>query len=108
MIRRPPRSTLFPYTTLFRSFTHEIQISAIVMSSDGINNPDILCMIGASAALRVSDIPFNGPISAVRIGRMEGQLVVNPSLPDEETSDLDLIVAGSANALLMVEGGAKE
>jgi len=65
-------------------------------------------MIGASAALRVSDLPFNGPISAVRMGRIEGQLVVNPSLPDEESSELDLIVAGSAKALLMVEGGAEE
>ena len=94
---------LFP-----EGFTHEVQVSAIVLSSDSVNNPDILCMIGASAALRVSDIPFAGPISAVRIGRLEGQLVVNPSIPDEETSDLDLIVAGSKNALLMVEGGAKE
>ena len=81
---------LFP-----EGFTHEVQISAMVLSSDSVNNPDILCMIGASAALRVSDLPFNGPISAVRIGRLEGQFVVNPSLPDEETSDLDLIVAGS-------------
>src|ERR1017187_3664416 len=94
---------LFP-----EGFTHEVQISAMVLSSDGVNNPDILCMIGASAALRVSDLPFAGPISAVRIGRLEGQLIVNPSLPDEETSDLDLIVAGSRNALLMVEGGANE
>jgi polyribonucleotide nucleotidyltransferase len=94
---------LFP-----EGFTHEVQVSAMVLSSDGVNNPDILCMIGTSAALRVSDLPFAGPISAVRIGRMEGQLVVNPSLPDEETSDLNLIVAGSRDALLMVEGGASE
>jgi polyribonucleotide nucleotidyltransferase len=94
---------LFP-----EGFTHEVQISAMVLSSDSVNNPDILCMIGASAALRVSDLPFNGPISSVRIGRMEGVLVVNPSLPDEETSDLNLIVAGSREALLMVEGGGNE
>ncbi len=94
---------LFP-----EGFTHEVQISAIVLSSDGINNPDILCMIGASAALRVSDLPFNGPISTVRVGRLDGQLIINPSLPDEESSDLDLIVAGSKDALLMVEGGANE
>jgi polyribonucleotide nucleotidyltransferase len=94
---------LFP-----EGFTHEVQISAMVLSSDNVNNPDILCMIGASAALRVSDLPFGGPISSVRIGRLEGQLVVNPSLPDEESSDLDLIVAGSRDALLMVEGGANE
>jgi len=94
---------LFP-----EGFTHEVQISAIVLSSDGINNPDILCMIGASAALRVSDLPFGGPISTVRVGRLEGQLVINPSLPDEEDSDLDMIVSGSKDALLMVEGGADE
>src|ERR1700690_336812 len=94
---------LFP-----EGFTHEVQISAIVLSSDGINNPDILCMIGASAALRVSDLPFNGPISAVRMGRIEGELVINPSIPDEESLTLDLIVAGSSDALLMVEGGASE
>ena len=94
---------LFP-----EGFTHEVQISAIVLSSDGINYPDILCMIGASAALRVSSLPFAGPISAVRIGRLQGELVVNPSVPDEETSTLDLIVAGSKDALLMVEGGADE
>src|SRR5882762_9709797 len=70
---------LFP-----EGFTHEVQISAIVLSSDGINYPDILCMIRASAALRVSDLPFNGPISSVRIGRMDGQLVINPSIPDDE------------------------
>ncbi len=94
---------LFP-----EGFTHEVQVSAIVLSSDGVSNPDILCMIGASAALRVSDIPFNGPIGAVRIGRLNGELVVNPSIPDEPESELDLVVAGSRDALLMVEGGADE
>src|SRR5947207_14273162 len=94
---------LFP-----EGFTHEVQISAIVLSSDGINYPDILCMIGVSAALRVSDIPFAGPISAVRIGRVDGQLVVNPGMPDEESSDLDLVVAGSKEALLTVGGSAHE
>jgi len=94
---------LFP-----EGFTHEVQISAIVLSSDNINNPDILCMIGASAALRVSNLPFNGPISAVRIGRVNNELVVNPGIPDALESDLDVIVAGSRDALLMVEGGASE
>ncbi len=94
---------LFP-----EGFTHDVQISAIVLSSDGLVNPDILCMIGASAALAVSNIPFNGPIAAVRIGRINGELIVNPSIPDEEDSDLDLVVAGSKDALLMVEGGANE
>src|SRR5437879_1288230 len=94
---------LFP-----EGFTHEVQISAIVLSTDSVTNPDIRCMIGASAALRVSDIPFNGPIGAVRIGRIEGQLVANPSMADEEASELDLDVAASSDALLMVEGGARE
>ena len=94
---------LFP-----EGFTHDVQISAMVLSSDGINNPDILCMIGASAALTVSNIPFQGPIGAVRIGRLNGELIVNPSIPDEEESDLDLVVAASKDALLMVEGGANE
>jgi polyribonucleotide nucleotidyltransferase len=88
--------------------TNEVQISAIVLSSDNVVSPDILCMIGASAALQVSDLPFQGPIGAVRIGRVNGELVVNPAVPDEEESDLDLIVAGSRDALLMVEGGATE
>ncbi len=94
---------LFP-----EGFTHDVQISAIVLSSDGLVNPDILCMIGASAALTVSNIPFKGPIGAVRVGRINGELVVNPAQPDELESDLDLIVAGSKEALLMVEGGARE
>jgi polyribonucleotide nucleotidyltransferase len=94
---------LFP-----EGFTHDVQISAIVLSSDGVVNPDILCMNGASAALYASNIPFQGPIAAVRIGRLNDQLVVNPAIPDESESTLDLVVAGSKEALLMVEGGAKE
>lgn len=94
---------LFP-----EGFTHDVQVSAIVLSSDGIHNADILCMNGASAALQLSDIPFAGPIAAVRIGRLNGELVVNPGIPDETESDLDLVVAGSKDALLMVEGGAHE
>jgi polyribonucleotide nucleotidyltransferase len=94
---------LFP-----EGFTHEVQITAMVLSSDQVNSPDILCMIGASAALSVSNIPFQGPIGAVRIGRHNGEWMVNPSLPEIEESDLDLVVAGSQDALLMVEGGAKE
>src|SRR5690242_13258116 len=77
---------LFP-----EGFTHDMQISAIVLSSDGVTPPDILCMNGASAALTVSDIPFQGPIAAVRIGRLNGELVVNPAIPDQEESDLDLV-----------------
>ena len=94
---------LFP-----EGFTHEIQITAIVLSTDQENDPDILGMIGASAALWVSNIPFNGPIGVARIGRKDGQLVVNPSGPDAEEGGLDIVVAGSKDALLMVEGGATE
>jgi polyribonucleotide nucleotidyltransferase len=94
---------LFP-----EGFTYDVQVSAIVLSSDNIVSPDILCMIGTSAALQISNIPFKGPIGAVRIGRVNGELVVNPDLPDEEESDLDIVVAGSKDALLMVEGSAKE
>lgn len=94
---------LFP-----EGFTHEVQISAIVLSHDGEINPDILCMIGASAALSVSNLPFQGPIGAVRVGRSDGQFIINPTLIEENDSDLDLVVAGSKEALLMVEGGAEE
>ncbi|HVO33169.1 MAG TPA: polyribonucleotide nucleotidyltransferase, partial [Elusimicrobiota bacterium] len=94
---------LFP-----EGFTHDVQITAMVLSSDGVANPDILCMIGASAALTASNIPFQGPIGAVRIGRINGELVVNPSVPEEDEIDLDLVVAASKEALLMVEGGANE
>lgn len=94
---------LFP-----EGFRNDVQIAAIVLSYDGITSPDILCMIGASAALTVSDIPFNGPLAAVRVGRVNGEFVLNPTLPDENESDLDLVVAGTANALMMVEGGATE
>ena len=94
---------LFP-----EGFRHEVQISAIVLSYDGVNSADMLCMIGASAALTVSDIPFNGPIGAVRIGRVKGEFVINPVLEQEAESDLDLVVAGTKDALMMVEGGATE
>ncbi len=94
---------LFP-----EGFTHEVQITAIVLSSDVDNDPDMLCMIGASASLMVSNLPFAGPIGAVRIGRKENQLTVNPSAEDAETGGFDIVVAGSKDALLMVEGGATE
>ena len=94
---------LFP-----EGFRNEVQISAIVMSYDGITSPDMLAMVGASAALMVSDIPFSGPSAAVRIGRVNGEFVVNPSAPEEAESDLDLVVAGTKDALMMVEGGSTE
>jgi polyribonucleotide nucleotidyltransferase len=89
------------------AFRDEVQITATVLSADVENLPDIPAFIGASAALQLSQLPFLGPIAAVRLARLEGRLVVNPSREQLATSDLDLIVAGSRQALVMVEGSAK-
>jgi polyribonucleotide nucleotidyltransferase len=86
----------------------EVQINAIPVSADEQNDPDIIAMIGASVALAVSDIPWNGPIGAVKIGEVEGQLIVNPSLEQQEQSTLELVVAGKKGAIMMVESGANE
>jgi polyribonucleotide nucleotidyltransferase len=86
----------------------DVQITALVVSADEQNSPDIPAMIGASAALALSHIPWNGPVGAVRIGEVEGKLVVNPTLEDQEKSTLDLIVAGKKGAIMMVESGANE
>jgi polyribonucleotide nucleotidyltransferase len=94
---------LFP-----EGYTHEVQITALVLSVDEENDPDMLCMIGASAALYVSNIPFQGPIAAVRVGKSEGELLVNPTPEEAEEGGVDIVVAGSKDALLMVEGGANE
>ncbi|MBM3300472.1 MAG: polyribonucleotide nucleotidyltransferase, partial [Deltaproteobacteria bacterium] len=96
-----------PIRPLFsESFNCETQIIATVLSSDGENDPDILAINGASAALHISDIPFDGPIGAVRVGRVEGNLILNPSPMEEHYSDLSLIVVGSKKGIVMVEGGA--
>ncbi len=102
MIDRPIRP-LFP-----KGFYNEIQIVATVLSADKENDTGILAMIGASAALSISEIPFTGPIAGARVGRIDGKLVVNPVLPDFERSDLNIFVAGSRDAILMVEGEANE
>lgn len=86
----------------------ETQVIATVLSADEHNDPDILGLIAASAALHLSDIPFLGPIAAVRMGRVSGRLVVNPTIGRLEESDLNLIVAGSRESIVMVEGGARE
>ncbi|HTY24266.1 MAG TPA: polyribonucleotide nucleotidyltransferase [Desulfomonilaceae bacterium] len=99
-IDRPIRP-LFP-----EGFQSETQIIATVLSSDGEHDPDILAINGASAALQVSDIPFHGPIGAVRIGRVEGNFVINPSPIEDTYSDLSLVVVGSRNGIVMVEGGS--
>jgi polyribonucleotide nucleotidyltransferase len=89
-------------------YRNETQIIATVLSTDQVNAFDILCINGASAALMISDLPFQGPIGAVRIGLIDDEFVINPTLQEMDESDLDLIVAGSADAISMVESGAKE
>src|SRR5262249_13922977 len=100
LIDRPIRP-LFP-----EGFTAETQIIATVLSHDRENDPDVVSITGASAALQISDIPFHGPIAAVRMGRVGGQLVVNPTQTQLQQTDLNLVVAGSREGIVMVEGGA--
>ncbi|HEX9023910.1 MAG TPA: polyribonucleotide nucleotidyltransferase [Geobacteraceae bacterium] len=100
LIDRPIRP-LFP-----ENFLNDTQIMATVVSADKDNDPAILSMIGASAALEVSDIPFLGPIAGVKVGRVDGRLIANPSADEMEKSDMDIVVAASRDAVIMVEGGA--
>jgi len=101
-IDRPLRP-LFP-----KGFQNEIQIIATVLSADYDNDPSILGMIGASTALYISDIPFDGPIGGAKVGRIDGEYILNPTHDELELSDIDLFVAGSEEAIIMVEGSAKE
>ncbi|OGT22020.1 MAG: polyribonucleotide nucleotidyltransferase [Gammaproteobacteria bacterium RBG_16_57_12] len=101
LIDRPIRP-LFP-----KGYTNEVQIIATVMSLDSQIDPDVAAMIGASAALAISGVPFMGPIGAARVGYQDGQYLLNPSKQQLETSDLDLVVAGTENAVLMVESEAR-
>jgi polyribonucleotide nucleotidyltransferase len=102
------RLTDRPIRPLFPDgFRNDVQVVGTVLSVDQENDPAILAINGASAALVISDIPFQGPIGAVRMGYLDGQLVVDPKLGDMERSELDLVVAGTADAILMVEAGAK-
>ncbi len=89
-------------------YRDETQIIATVLSADGENLPDVAAFLGASTALTLSDVPFLGPIAAVRVGRRDGQFVCNPLRSQLDESDLDLVVAGGRSALVMVEGGAKQ
>jgi polyribonucleotide nucleotidyltransferase len=91
-----------------KGYRNETQIIALVLSADGENDPDVLAINAASAALVISEIPFVQPISAVRIGYLDGQIVVNPTNAQRDLSDLDLVVAGTADAIVMVEAGARE
>ncbi|MCB9029707.1 MAG: polyribonucleotide nucleotidyltransferase [Deltaproteobacteria bacterium] len=102
IIDRPIRP-LFP-----EGMRREVQVIATVLSADANNEPDVVALCGASAALTVSDIPFEGPVAGVRVGRVNGKLIINPSLEEREQSDMNFFVAGSRDAIVMVEGGAKE
>ncbi len=98
VIDRPIRP-LFP-----DGFFHEVQVVASVLSSDGENDPDILGLVGASAALHVSDIPFSRPIGAVRISLVEGKFIINPTYQQREIAESDFVVAGHEDGLIMIEG----
>lgn len=103
LIDRPIRP-LFP-----EGFMNEVQVIATVISADKVNDPDTLGLIGASAALSISDIPFSEPVAAVRLGRIDGQFIINPSATDLDTrSDMNILVAGSESSILMVEGDANQ
>ncbi len=101
LIDRPLRP-LFP-----KGYFYEIQVIASVLSTDKENKADVLALLGASTALEISDIPFDGPIAAVRVGRLDGSLVINPTKSELEESDIDIIVAGNRDAVVMVEGGGR-
>ncbi|TRZ96424.1 polyribonucleotide nucleotidyltransferase [bacterium] len=102
LIDRPIRP-LFP-----KGFFNEIQVMAIVLSSDGENDPDVLAVIGASCALSISDIPFFGPLACCRVGRANNEFILNPTYAELENMELDLIVVASAKGVVMLESKAKE
>jgi len=102
LIDRPIRPN-FP-----KGWYNEVQVQCIVLSADGENDPDMLAVVGASAALMVSDIPWEGPLGAVRVGRVNGQLIANPTHTQMIDSDLDLVYVGNETDLVMFEGSAKE
>src|SRR6201996_9349004 len=102
MTDRPMRP-LFP-----KGYLYDTQIITTLLSADGENDPDMLSINGASAALVVSDIPFAGPVGAVRVGRVNGQFIVNPQHTERLDSDLDLVYVGTQNDIIMLEGAADE
>lgn len=102
LIDRPIRP-MFP-----KEFVNETQIVASVLSHDGENDADVLGAVGASAALSISNIPFDGPIGEIRVGRINGEFIVNPTFSQLKESDLELVVAGTADSIMMVEGEANE
>jgi polyribonucleotide nucleotidyltransferase len=98
-----PIRPLFP-----KGWYNEVQVQTVVLSADSQNDPDILSIIGASAALMVSDIPWDGPLGVVRVGRIKGQFIANPTHAELAESDLDLVYVGNTNDIVMYEGSAKE
>src|SRR5580658_6127406 len=98
-----PLRPLFP-----EGWSTETQIIAMVLSADSENDPDVVAVTAASAALYISKIPFDNPIACVRVGMLEGKLVVNPTVAEQKTSTLNIVVAGSDEAIVMVESGALE
>jgi len=98
-----------PIRPLFsKQFPYETQIMATVMSSDQEHDADVLALIGASTAINLSDIPFPEPIGGVRVGRVDGEFVIMPTFEQLDQSDMDIIVAGTAENIIMVEGGTRE
>jgi len=102
IIDRPLRP-LFP-----DNFKNEVQIMVFVLSADRENDPDVLGVIGASAALSISDIPFLGPMSAVRVGKINSEFIINPTYNEIEDSNIDLVIAGTEDSIVMVEGESQE
>lgn len=102
LIDRPIRP-LFP-----KGLRNDVQVMAIVLSSDGENDPDILAVIGASAALSISEIPFNGPIACCRVARVNDKFILNPTYAETEEAVLDLVVAANKSGVIMLESKAKE
>ena len=98
-----PIRPLFP-----KGWYNEVQVQTVLLSADGENDPDILSIIGASASLMVSDIPWDGPLGAVRVGRVGGKFIANPTHVEQAESDLDLVYVGNDKDIVMYEGAAKE
>ncbi|MGN6641486.1 MAG: polyribonucleotide nucleotidyltransferase, partial [Verrucomicrobiota bacterium] len=102
IIDRPIRP-LFP-----KGWYNEVQVQSIPLSADGENDPDMLAILGASAALMISDIPWAGPLGAARVGRVDGKFIANPTHAEMAESDLDLVYVGNENDMVMFEGSAEE
>lgn len=102
LIDRPLRPS-FP-----KGFNSEVQVIGTILSADQINPPDILAMVGASAAISISNIPFDGPIGTVRIGYINGEWIINPTWQELERSEIDMVISGNEKGIMMLEGGCQE